>query len=627
MSETSGINNEESLQNLSENQQESQQDSNTVTNLNKEIIKQSDTEMEKLKKPKKQPSIQQFFNQPTVKRIREGEDQIQNGPSKIQKSASRVKRKIDNVFITLESAKKTLQFSENESDKRVVVFSGKSSETSEQLTGQKEISSAPTSSRNKDEITSQKSKPPPIHITSGSGTEIKRLTNEINNQPNSFLIHTKKDKFRTKIVTSENWTDYRRFIKLLEDKKHSFHTYSEREPQLKYVLYGLPAMEIDDLEKELQTENITPNRIVKMSMKQKKHENDDDQNYLLYFKKIQGENFLQSLNKVKCVYGFKVRWANYKTKHIGPTQCSKCLQFGHGQRGCYKPLNCFRCSEQHDSRTCPYISKENNKVPLERLKCFFCGEKHTALSPDCNIRTQIIEKWKAKSTNGNNRDQNKTRGEHYQNASGQRRFNPQTPREPERSNRSVPFTPRQQLKNNAPMPTTSKTQLLVHQNPAQTNPKPQSKNPLTNNKPSNQGKTNQNNQKKSKRNKNKGHQNKRKEKEQNRPVRNNSKQNQNLNKDVEEMDTEVITPPSQTTNEVIPEPSTSRNEVKKVSTNEVPVRDTTKENKNSCPEIEKEFKDFIGKMLNFIKQHPECLNKIQEAIGSVAKNTTCNHEL
>lgn len=622
MAETSGTANEESLQNLSEKQTEShQQDSISETILNKEestnekVSEQHDVEMKNLKIPAamKQSTLEQFLNQPTTaKRLRPAEDPVLSAPSKKKASESRMKTNKNDPF-NFQSARKAL-FSECEIDKRVVVFSG--IETTEQQPAQNQTSLASASTEYKNETSEQKSKPPPIHITSGSGVEIKRLTNEINNQPNSFLINTKKDKFKTKIVTTESWDDYGRFMKLLKDKHHHFHTYSVREPQLKYVLYGLPTMEIEELEKELQTENITPTRIVKMSMRQKRHENDDDQNYLLYFKKIQGENFLQTLNKVKRVYGFKVRWANYKTKHNGPTQCSKCLQFGHGQRGCNKPLNCFRCSEQHDSKTCPFVSKENNKVPIERLKCFFCGEKHTALSPDCNIRKQIIENWKAKSTNGNNRDQNKISGEHRQNTSSQRRFTPPTPREPERSKRSVPFTPRQQWRNNVPMPTTSKNQLPVHQNSKPVKPKPQNKNPLPNNRPSNQGKPNHNNNKN-----NKGNE---KRKEQNKPVGNN-KQNQNKNQVVEVMEEEVINPPRHTTNQTITEPSTSGNAKYQISTFQEIVQDTASQNENDSVTLTSGCLPFIMEMMKQMeKNDPKGLEEFLQTIG-YAKITTNNH--
>ena len=324
---------------------------------------------------------------------------------------------------------------------------------------------------------------------------------------------------------------------------------------------------------------------------------------------------MESLKKVKRVYGFKVKWDNYKPKHNGPTQCSKCLQFGHGQRGCNKPLNCFRCSEQHDSKTCPYVSKENNKVPLERLKCFFCGEKHTAFSPVCSTRLQIIEKWKAKSTNGNNRDQNKTSYEHRQNPSGQRRFPPQTPRESERSNRSVPFTPRPQWRNNAPMPTTSKSQLPVHQNPKPANSKSPNENPLPNHKPSNQGKTNQQNN-------NKGRQGRRKGKGQKKPVENKKK---SQNQVVEIMEVEVINPSTHTTNEVIPEPSTSKNPQKEIPTLQMIAQDITSQKEDDNAALTSKCMPYVFGMIKQMEMNdPKVLEEFMITIG-YAKIPNFNH--
>ncbi|XP_070509986.1 uncharacterized protein [Chironomus tepperi] len=260
-------------------------------------------------------------------------------PAKKISSAS--KKKDDN--------KKQFDFSNartNLYDDRFFNFSGDNSKAPEQPK-QSEISS---SSKDNNLTSQQKPKPPPIHITSGGGQEIRRLMNQINNQPRSFMINVKKDKLKTKVVSTESWDDYDRFIKLLREKQHHFHTYANQEPQMKFVLYGLPMMEIVDLEKELKTENISPVKIVKMTMKQRRHENDDDQNYLLYFNKVQEGNILENLRKVNCVYGFKVKWAKYNNRRNGPSFCSKCLQFGHGQRGFIIVLSIFIISVYAESQ-------------------------------------------------------------------------------------------------------------------------------------------------------------------------------------------------------------------------------------------------------------------------------------
>lgn len=255
-----------------------------------------------------------------------------------------------------------------------------------------------------------KHRPPPIVISGGSAEHIRRMASEINNQPGSFFINIKKDKLATKKITAEHWKDYDSLILKLKEEKYQFHTYPKKEePQMKFVLYGLPIIELDELEKGLKAVNISPIKSVQMKMKQRRHA--DDQNYLLYFKgenqKGEQEKLFRSFQSITNVCGYRVRWAKYENKRRGPTQCSKCQQFGHGGRGCNKTPICFRCSEQHDSKDCMYVAKDSNKVPDINLKCHFCGGNHTAISQKCRVRAQIIENWKERSASGNIRGQNK----------------------------------------------------------------------------------------------------------------------------------------------------------------------------------------------------------------------------
>lgn len=624
-------NNEE---NLSQNQHglnsSQQQHSSSVTILNieeifsEDVSQAADIEMTNLK-PKKQISIKKFLNEASKAEKRPREVIVPNALLKRVANESKPKDGNKPLFV-LPPVKKASSsgvpylFGSPEQEKKRSTTSsywGENSKTSEQ---QKTIFVNTESNNNKSQ---QKSKPPPIVISTGGAGEIKRLTNEINNQPGSFLIETKKGKQGTKTVTTESWDYYEKFIQLLKDKKHHFHTYSSQEPLKKYVLYGLPDMEISELEKELQTVKITPVKIVKMTMKHKRHEQDDDQNYLVYFKKDveQGGNFLEFLRKIKIVSSFKIKWADYKNRQAGPSQCSKCLQFGHGQNGCNKPSVCFRCSEQHDSKTCQYISKETNKVPLGKLKCFFCGEKHTAIFTGCKTRQEIIEKWKSKSQNGNNQNQNKTAG-HY--SYGQRRNNPPTPHRPERSTRNVQHAPKPQWRKEYMEPSTSGTQKPVHQKQVPVNHKPRNTNPPPNHKPSNQG--NKNNLNNQQNNKERGkHWKKNQRKKQNERINNN--QHQKPKQDVELMDSEDISATSQTSNEVFPEPSFSVEVVNRNITTNQQAQSTSTRDKNISEIEESKCKYLISELLKLIAKNPEFIDEILQAIGSSAKNTAYNNGL
>lgn len=129
----------------------------------------------------------------------------------------------------------------------------------------------------------QGGKPPPIVINGGSAEEIRRMANSINNQPRSFTITIKKDRFATKTVIASNMEDYKKLVENLKNKQYQFHTYpTKEEPLMKFVLYGLPVMDPQDIISELNELNISTAKVVQMSMKRRRHA--DDQNYLLYFK-------------------------------------------------------------------------------------------------------------------------------------------------------------------------------------------------------------------------------------------------------------------------------------------------------------------------------------------------------
>jgi hypothetical protein len=629
-SPTKNLNEESSQLSGKQPEQSCSQEQNavTLTNLNNEkstcknVSEQHDIEKNNLKSQKRQTTMTEFANQAnktqqqnegTTNKRKNESFELLSAPSKKRQSASR-KQQFDfsKTKTKLFDDKPSNDMDVQEVTKEPFVFCGENSKSTQKYPKQNSTQAPEVSSKTTPQY--PKHKPPPIVISSGSAAEIRRCTNEVNNQPRSFLIDIKKDKQGTKTVTTENWNDYEKLIAVLKDKKHRFHTYSTEEPQMKFVVYGLPAMELEELEKGFKAEKVSPVKIVKMTMKQKRH--NDDQNYLLYFKGGNQEgdqaNLMKILKNIKYVDGFKVKWAKYKNKHSGPSQCSKCLQFGHGQRGCNKQPICFRCSEQHDSKECPHKLIENNKVPLEKLKCHFCGEKHTAISLACKTRMQIIEKWKAKSMNGNNRNQNKTAGHHSKDQTGQQRNIPLTQKKFEQSNKSAYTLQRQQNRNNEPKPSTSRAPFPVNQNPAPVKPKQQ--NTLPTHKPVVQQNSWNSQRKKQRKNRNK------KFKQNN----NNQRQKQTRPEPDQTVEVMEISTPS-TSNEVLSEHKSSVNTEKQTASTDVPAQGTSTSSQSDTESPTSRCILLLNELFKIIAQNPECMKYVEQAIGSVAKNTTSKH--
>lgn len=87
---------------------------------------------------------------------------------------------------------------------------------------------------------------------------------------------------------------------------------------------------------------------------------------------------------------FRIReWKFEQTVKI----CYKCLELGHLERHCKKEKTiCMRCSTTHENhfKTCNLA-----------LKCIRCGESHAAVSKECKILKEQIEKHKQKQINNN----------------------------------------------------------------------------------------------------------------------------------------------------------------------------------------------------------------------------------
>ena len=107
--------------------------------------------------------------------------------------------------------------------------------------------------------------------------------------------------------------------------------------------------------------------------------------YLVYFpyKSIT----LRELSKIKYISNVVVNWRPYINSRNVPIQCDRCQQYGHGQKNCFQPIKCHKCSESHQSSKCMNdLQKQsgNQFIP----KCCLCNKSHSARDPDCPKRLE-----------------------------------------------------------------------------------------------------------------------------------------------------------------------------------------------------------------------------------------------
>lgn len=101
---------------------------------------------------------------------------------------------------------------------------------------------------------------------------------------------------------------------------------------------------------------------------------------------------MKILNSIKSVYHHIIKWQPYKPKRRGPTQCYRCLMYGHGAKSCSRYEACSQCGGNHLNKTCTNIT---NTTVDPKFRCFNCvsaklPHEHKANDASCPFRAKYI---------------------------------------------------------------------------------------------------------------------------------------------------------------------------------------------------------------------------------------------
>lgn len=66
-------------------------------------------------------------------------------------------------------------------------------------------------------------------------------------------------------------------------------------------------------------------------------------------------------------------------------QCTRCQEYGHSKAYCFKPYNCVKYGDQHDTREC-------QKPKNTPAKCALCDGDHPANYKGCSVYKDLIQK-------------------------------------------------------------------------------------------------------------------------------------------------------------------------------------------------------------------------------------------
>lgn len=165
------------------------------------------------------------------------------------------------------------------------------------------------------------------------------------------------------------------------------HDLPSKKP-FKVVIRGLYELETSEVEEELKRYNLHPVKVFKIT-----RHNDAvqyrDQLYLVHLEG--GSTNMKELQKIRGLFNVIVQWERYKPVHRDVTQCTNCLNFGHGTRNCHLKTRCAKCGQPHATTDCPVDMTD--KVPV----CVNCEKAHTSTSRSCPKRAQFIEQRKKAS--------------------------------------------------------------------------------------------------------------------------------------------------------------------------------------------------------------------------------------
>lgn len=182
---------------------------------------------------------------------------------------------------------------------------------------------------------------------------------------------------------------YDKLINHLQTKKIQYYTFSVKNKlPVKIILSQLPKLDVTEVKLEINKccnpKNLNCEEVRLIDTKHSRYDE-----YALYILNFTRENFnMNNLRSITGLFHVKVHWSSYR-KRSGPTQCSNCHSFGHGNNHCNIIQKCRLCSGLHNESVCVHLSayQEGN---FDSVKCVNCNGPHPANHISCPKRADFI---------------------------------------------------------------------------------------------------------------------------------------------------------------------------------------------------------------------------------------------
>lgn len=223
---------------------------------------------------------------------------------------------------------------------------------------------------------------PPINIKDGNHKSVNDIIKQLN--INQSQYRTKYTKFGARVQLKSK-EDHVKVIDHLKRSSLEYYTYQLPEDRkLKFVLLGLHNIEPSALKTELIKVGLPATDVIPIKINKKRYE--DHNVYLVKFPK--NSVTLRALQQIRAIFNVIVQWQHYRNKTPGPTMCSRCQNYGHGQANCNIKTRCPWCAGDHNIKLCKLLN-----VPelLTTYTCCNCGGNHKASSFECPKRKEYFE--------------------------------------------------------------------------------------------------------------------------------------------------------------------------------------------------------------------------------------------
>ncbi|XP_078048828.1 uncharacterized protein LOC144476106 [Augochlora pura] len=221
-------------------------------------------------------------------------------------------------------------------------------------------------------------KPPPIYINSFNGN-IKALTQALlaDYGPN-FSLKYLGNKVKIQLNENKHHTDLQHKLRLADKP---FHTYTpNHEKSLVVILRGLPNINIQDIQEEIESLGLKPSSITPLGSKP----DPSKSQYTIYKITFSPGTSFNAVNKIGHLFYTKVYWEKFFSRK-NYTQCFRCQAFGHSSKNCNLPPKCVKCAGSHLTKTC-------TKPKDTPATCSNCHGNHTANYTQCPALIKYIAK-------------------------------------------------------------------------------------------------------------------------------------------------------------------------------------------------------------------------------------------